>query len=273
MSISSDPKRRDQATLRSETPDLVGVWKSRVSRSYDLWKTDFDADFMNMKLNQMPDPRKLTGLKTASHVLYDAAQITLNVEILNLQIYAGASHILGREVGPTDFERSQRIVTRWLNENPRAAAKTTRHAAFILQDAIMSLHDWDTADVFYYPWCLYIATLTCWAFHLPNPARSSCPPSDRNSNSNNNQVSHASSPLAARNEMAVLATGMTTCNTLEELSALAGKFDTNVLTKIMALQLASVRWAIVHDAMKVSVGLSSSPSRATRGDNGGIMRS
>lgn len=266
MSISSDLKRRDQTTLRSETPDLVGAWRSRVSRSYDLWKTDFDADCMNMKLNQLSDARRFTGLKIASHVMYHTAQLTLNVEILDLQIYAGAPHILGRTVTQSDFKRSERIVTRWLNEDPRSAAKAARHAAFILQDAIMNMHDWDEADVFHYPWCLYLATLACWAFHLPNtPAVNSGSSAshatsdsrDRSSGvvSSERRPTVPNNPRVARNDMTTLVTGMTTCNTLEELSALAGKFDTGGLTAVMAQQLANVRWAVVHDAMKVLADL------------------
>ncbi|ODH48140.1 hypothetical protein GX48_05735 [Paracoccidioides brasiliensis] len=282
MSIASDLRRRDQTTLRSETPNLVVAWKARVSRSYDLWKSDFDADCMTMKLSQASDPRKFVGLKTATHVLYHAAHITLNVEVLDLQIYAGAPHILGRVVTAGDFERSQRVVTRWLNEDPRSAAKATRHASYILQDAIMNLNDWDETDVFHYPWCLYLATLTCWAFHLPTSSSSSSsslssPPSSSvdsvpNTGQQQQQQEHqhhqpppkspnmsgsTSTSLTARNKTTTLVVAMTTCNTLEELSALAGKFDTTGLTSIMSQQLSSVRWAVVHDAMKVLVNLSS----------------
>ncbi|KAJ9216912.1 transcriptional regulator family: Fungal Specific TF and C2H2 zinc finger [Paecilomyces variotii] len=245
MSVSSDLKRRDQTTLRSGTPDLAGAWKARMGRSYDLWKADFDADCMTMKLNQRADLRKFTGLKTASHVLYHAAHITLNVEVLDLQIYAGAPHILGRIVTASDFERSQRIVTRWVNEDPRSASKAARHASYILQDAVMNLNDWDDTEVFHYSWCLYLATLTCWAFHLPT------------STSGERRLPSADG-VDAKNEMAAMLIGMTTCNSLEELSALAGRFDTTGLTAIMAKQLATVRWAVVHDAMKVLLHLSES---------------
>ena len=220
MAITSDLKLRDQTTLRSATSNMVGAWKSRVSRSYDLWKTDFDADCINTKLNQTSDSRRFTTLKTASHVLYHAAQIALNVEVLDLQIYAGAPHILGRAVGPADFERSRRNVERWLNEDSRAAVKAAaRHASFILQDAIMSpnLHELDMAEVFYYPWCLYLATLICWAFHLRNVSRRASQTSGNGgtmeSNSQRLPMTH---PLAARNDMATLVIGMTTCGTLEE---------------------------------------------------------
>lgn len=261
LSVSSDLKRRDQTTLRSETPDLVGAWKTRMARSYDLWKADFDADCMAMKLEQRADLRKFTGLKTATNVLYHAAHITLNVEILDLQIYAGAPHILGRVVTATDFERSHRNVTRWVNEDPRSAAKAARHASSILQDAIMNLNDWDDTDVFYYSWCLYIATLTCWAFHLPisaeNERRTTSDGETERKGDNPHHYHHSSSgnnqsvSSNAKNEMTSMLIAMTACNSLEELSSLAGRFNTKGLTSVMAKQLATVRWAVVHDAMKV----------------------
>lgn len=266
MSISSDLKRRDQTTLRAETPDLVGAWKARMGRSYDLWKADFDADCMTMKLNQRADLRKFTGLKTSTNVLYHAAHITLNVEVLDLQIYAGAPHILGRVVTGADFERSHRIVTRWVNEDPRSASKAARHASYILQDAIMNLNDWDDSDVFHYSWCLYLATLACWAFHLPttSPSSSERQPAitsgEVENDSGNNHTNCSNNNLQvsanAKNEMTAMLIAMTTCNSLEELSSLAGKFNTTGLTAIIAKQLATVRWAVVHDAMKVLINLS-----------------
>lgn len=54
-----------------------------------------------------------------------------------------------------------------------------------------------------------------------------------------------------KNEMRSMLIAMTTCNSLEELSSLAGRFNAKGLTSVMAKQLATVRWAVVHDAMKV----------------------
>ncbi|BDD57216.1 hypothetical protein MAP00_002601 [Monascus purpureus] len=254
MSIASDLKRRDQTTLRVESPDLVGAWKARISRSLDLWKADFDADCMNMKLNVLSDLRAFTGHKTSAHALYHTAQITLDVEVLDLQIFAGATHILGRVVTDSDVQRSRRAVMKWVNEDPRSAAKVARHASLILQDAVMNLNDWDDNDAFHYPWCLYLATLGCWAFHLPTSSSAGTAASEGSSSSSSNR---ALTDREAKNQMTALLVGMTTCNSLEELSSMAGKFSTNGLTAVMAKQLAIVRWAIVHDAMKVLMNLSS----------------
>ncbi|KAE8326659.1 MFS general substrate transporter [Aspergillus sergii] len=236
MSVSADLKRRDQTTLRSETPERVGAWTPRMSRSYVLWKVDFDADCLAMKLGQTADPRRFTGLKMAAHALYHASCLALNVEILDLQIVAGAMQILGRTVTPADQSRSQQNISRWLHEDCGPSTTVARHASHLLQDAVLSLHDWDQADAFHFPWCLYLATLACWVFHRG--------------------MDPASSEPRMNTDLSSLIVMMTNCPSTTELAALSGKYDPKPLVAAMAQQLATVRWAVVHDAMKVLVGLS-----------------
>lgn len=242
MSLSSDLRRRDQTTIRSETPTLAGVWKHRIGRSYDLWKFDFDADCMAMKLGQAANSRRFTGIKMAANALYRSAHITLNVEILDLQICAGAPHILGRTVTQNDIERSRSNIPQWLQNESGMALKAAKHASFILQDAVMSLDDWNDADAFHFPWCLYLATLTCWAFHLPEEGHNVANPIPQGDEQ-------------AKMEMSSLIIAMTTCSSPDELASLAGKYSTKGLMKVMAQKLATVRWTVVHDAMKVLLRL------------------
>ncbi|KAE8400760.1 major facilitator superfamily domain-containing protein [Aspergillus pseudonomiae] len=236
MSVSADLKRRDQTTLRSETPERVGAWTPRMSRSYVLWKVDFDADCLAMKLAQTADPRRFTGLKMAAHALYHASCLALSVEILDLQIVVGAVQILGRTVTPADQSRSQQNIVRWLHEDSGASTAVARHASHLLQDAVLSLHDWDQTDAFHFPWCLYLATLACWVFHQG--------------------MDPASSEPRMNTDLSSLIVMMTNCPSTTELAALSGKYDPKPLVAAMAQQLATVRWAVVHDAMKVLVALS-----------------
>ncbi|BCR86033.1 C2H2 finger domain transcription factor [Aspergillus chevalieri] len=222
MSLSSDLRRRDQTTIRSETPELAGAWKHRIGRSYDLWKIDFDADCMAMKLGQAANPRRFTGIKMAAHALYRSAHITLSGEILDLQICAGTPHILGRAVTQSDVERSRRNIPQWLQEESGVALKAAKHASLILQDAVMSLDDWDDADAFHFPWCLYLATLTCWAFHMPEEGHNvpnPCPQSDED----------------AKTEMSSLIVAMTTCSSLDELASVGVHDAMKVLLRLVGL--------------------------------------
>ncbi|OGE49903.1 hypothetical protein PENARI_c019G06476 [Penicillium arizonense] len=236
MSVSADLKRRDQTTLRSETPDRVGAWTPRMGRSYDLWKVDFDSDCLAMKLAQTVSPRQFTGLKISGHALYHAAYLALHVEVLDLQIVAGAPHILGRLVTEADRVRSLRNITRWLQEDSEPPCTAARQAASLLQDSVLSLHEWEQADSFHFPWCLYLCTLACWVFH-----RGLDLTSDEN---------------RSTTDLSSLIVMMTNCPNPSELGSLSGKYCPRPLAAAMAQQLATVRWAVVHDAMKVLVNLS-----------------
>jgi hypothetical protein len=100
----------------------------------------------------------------------------------------------------------------------------------------LSLHDWDQTDAFHFPWCLYLATLTCWVFHRGI------------------HLSSMEGRVAA--DLSSLIVMVTNCPSTTELAALSGKYDPKPLAGAMAQQLATVRWAVVHDAMKVLVALS-----------------
>ncbi|KAL4802005.1 major facilitator superfamily domain-containing protein [Aspergillus unguis] len=219
-----------------DLPERVGAWTPRMSRAYDLWKADLDADCLNMKLS-FPSPideaRRFTALKASAMALYRAASLALHVEVLDLQIAAGAAQILGRAVSERDFMRSRRGLSLWMTGTGCSSA--AKHAALLLQDAVLSLHDWDQTDAFHFPWCLYLATLTVWAFHSGGVEK---------------DIRHKPTDLSS------LIVAMTTSSP-DELVNLAGGYDTRPLVRAMAQQLAVVRWAVVHDAMKVLLGLGS----------------
>ncbi|GLA06233.1 hypothetical protein AnigIFM60653_006759 [Aspergillus niger] len=252
MSVSADLKRRDQTTLRAETPERVGAWTRRMGRSYDLWKVDFDADCLAMKLNFGQHPGEdvagsrrggglFTGLKMAACALYRAAWLALQVEILDLQVAAGAGRILGRTVTEGDRERSRRGLKKRLLGGGEGALGAARQAAKLLEEAVLSLHDWEQTDAFHFPWCLYLATLTCWAFH--------------GGVGGEGQGGGERPGERVTTDLASLIVAMTTCGSLGDMAALGGKYDTRGLVRTMAQQLATVRWAVVHDAMKVLVNL------------------
>lgn len=113
----------------------AGTWQNRISQSYNVWKQDLDSFCANMlttttrttrrrrrrRDHLLPDTdddadnddddddnveccmmkqqqeqyASYQNFAIAYNSLYHAAQITLLAEILDLQIYAGARHILG----------------------------------------------------------------------------------------------------------------------------------------------------------------------------------
>ena len=276
MSIQWDMKRRDQTSLGQM---LAGSseresWQHRLARSYDAWKADFDTYCMNvtLTLSNIPSRRAaFTRFSTATIAIYHAAHITLNVEILDLQIYAGARHIIGRPVTPADYERSRRLIKDWAKpESDGSSSNAVWHAACLLRDGIMNLEIWDVNDAFHYPWCLYLSTLTCWAFHFANvmdtnPLSSSSssslhrhfptttsretPSTDTNPKPSSSS-SEAINDACAKAEMTSLVSNMASVRP-ENLWRVIAKHSSKGLIAVIAKHLGNVRWAVVHEGMKV----------------------
>jgi len=276
MSISWDMKRRNQTSLGSPVFSTIWClfmltgsgpsgqealeWQTRIEQSYDAWKADFDTYCMSMTMSLKDNPKmkkEFSQFAIATTAIYHAAHIILNVEILDLQIYAGARHIIGRPVTRQDYDRSRKILKKWAQPgSSHAAVKASWHAAHILRDGIMNLDNWDVNEVFHYPWCLYIATLTLWGIHFAG--------SDKNDHSSqetafNEGIEHDDIVWDAQAEMNALVSSMTSV-TPENLWRMVGKYQTKGLTAVMAKYLTSVRWAVVHEGMKVLRGLVSERS-------------
>jgi len=203
-----------------------------MARSYDAWKADFDI-YSKEVLHSLEDGddyrQDFQKFCVATLAVYHAAHIILQVELNDLQIYAGAGHIIGRPVTKTDRDRSRQRVERWAQPPSISAATAGSHAALLLRDGIRKLKNWDAGDVFHYPWCLYLATLTCWAFQTCSKNLEG--PEDGLSSDNEDD-----NDWDARAEMSALISAMTRSN-LEDL-------------------WSSIRWAVMREGMLVLRGLS-----------------
>lgn len=252
MSVAWDLNRRDQTSLGITVTGGGESWQSRIARSYDTWKADFDNYTKETPLyfdETAPEKEEFQKFCTANLAIYHAAHIILHVEIIDLQIYAGASHIIGRPVTKADRDRSRQRIERWAKRGSMSAAKAGSHAARILRDGIRKLKNWDVDDVFHYPWCLYLATLTCWAFQVASKAGVGSENGEQGDNSDDEDADWDS-----KAEMNALVSAMTRSN-LEDLWRVAGKYRTSDLPRVMAKHLASIRWAVVQEGMIVLRGL------------------
>ncbi|EPE36707.1 C2H2 and C2HC zinc finger [Glarea lozoyensis ATCC 20868] len=251
MSISWDMKRREQTSLGFAGSTALDR-QTRLADSYDMWKAEFDNYCMTMTIQLKDDTarkKEFVQFSTSSIAIFHAAHITLDVEILDLQIYAGARHIIGRPVTRTDYDRSRQILKQWVKPGKsRAAVNASWHAAYLLRDGIMNLDNWDVNDAFHYPWCLYLATLTCWAFHAATNDLNDAKRSVTSTGAQNDDL------WDAQTEMNTLVSGMTS-GTPESLRKMAGKYATSGLTAMMGKHLATIQWAVVHEGMKVLRGL------------------
>ncbi|KAK7540938.1 fungal-specific transcription factor domain-containing protein [Phyllosticta citribraziliensis] len=275
MSISWDMKRRDQTSLGLVSNIPLGDWKARISASYEAWLSDFEAYCASYISRYCPDHQTTAPssiqqsllnefrlFATANTAIYHAAQFHLNAEFLDIQIYAGARHILGRPVQRADFVRSQRVVKKWAAgaadyANPSNAAKAAWHSAALIRDGATRLRDWDTGGLFHYPWCLYLACLCIWAYWHAKP-RDEIQPT---SSSNRRDSLHASASGAWEKDTTTRRLRQRSPSQCQPELPLSLPRIKNIkrktagLTAVVAHALSRVRWAVVHDGMMVLRGL------------------
>jgi len=106
-------------------------------------------------------------------LLYRVASITLHTSILDLQILAGLTRLMGKPVNDTSARNSLfRLSTVWAGSE--GAAKSVHHAVKLLSETLFPENhsrsrlwregDPDLRGILHGKWCQYLATLTLWAW-------------------------------------------------------------------------------------------------------------
>ncbi|KAI0376089.1 fungal-specific transcription factor domain-containing protein [Hypomontagnella monticulosa] len=262
MSIFWDMRRRDQTSL-GVISSQGGRWQRRLGTAYQAWKSDFDnfclrqldLTFAELSKGGVNESAKieLDVWRTAYVAVYHAAHVLLHSDFLDIQIFAGARHILGRAVSRSDFIRSEKVVKRWATshmgetsenmDEPADAAAAAWHAAQLLRSASQTLVDFDSMGLFHVPWCLYLATLTVWTFHHTGGKGLGSVPED-----DSELVWDAQAEMRATVDSMVEAG-------IEGLPEVQGLGRTGGLVWVMAEVLSKVRWGIVHAGVTVLKGL------------------
>ena len=109
----------------------------------------------------------------SSMLLYRIANITLYTSILDLQILAGLTRLMGKPVTSAAARNSLlRLSTSWAGSE--GAAKAVHHAVKLLSETFFpDIHSrsrlWREGDpnlrgILHGKWCQYLATLTLWAW-------------------------------------------------------------------------------------------------------------
>ncbi len=251
------------------TQNPLGNWQSRLATSYGAWHDDFES-FCNIYTARLPSENHFLAkefhvLRSATLSLYHSAHILLHTPFLDLQIYAGARHILGRPVARADYARSQRIVKKWVAEHVKEAGRAVWHAAALVDsgvDVLDSELDVGAGRLWHHPWAVYLGTLVVWGVWYARPTPST-------SSENGEMLSfpmHDDEDEIIWDPAAEMKSLLNTISRAEPekllqvgyedgISRAAGKRGTNGLAACVSRFLSKVRWAVVHDGMMVLKGL------------------
>ncbi|KAI5848861.1 fungal-specific transcription factor domain-containing protein [Tricharina praecox] len=105
-------------------------WRATLTQSFDHWKKDFDTSLDKLRHQNIGGVYYATGdiehenIFESRIVLHHLAHMSMHVDIVDLQIYAGARRLLGRSITRHDAENTRKKVKQWA---PTAQA---RDAAF-----------------------------------------------------------------------------------------------------------------------------------------------
>ncbi|KAH8732675.1 fungal-specific transcription factor domain-containing protein [Phaeosphaeriaceae sp. PMI808] len=267
MSVAWDMQRRDQTSLGVIENNPLGNWQTRLEVSYKAWHKDYEV-FYSQYLARLPSPdhylaRELQVVRAATLALFHSACILLHTPFLDLQIYAGARHILGRPVVRHDYTRSQRVAKKWVTENPIEAGKAVWHAAALVADGVDILdgepdcNDTSSGRLWHHPWSIYLGAIVIWGVWYARSVSVAPDQARLHENNDNDEDEIIWDPKA---EMKALLDTVTNSNPDKSLemggiACMLGKKGTNGLAVVVSRCLSKVRWAVVYDGMMVLRGL------------------
>jgi len=205
LSVSWHMAQRDlQVTSLGVVAQLGGKdkWRQALTRSFDHWKKDFDSALDGIRAGSstyegsnycLPSTEDVEHETTfeSRNVMHHLAHMSMHVDIVDLQIFAGAKRLLGRTVIPSDAAQVRRRVKDWA-PSARARDATFYALQFLCQvllpeervDMPYTADDDDlgahrklssaTTGVPIYsarddhllnrPWVLYYASLVVWSY-------------------------------------------------------------------------------------------------------------
>lgn len=185
LSVSWHMNQRDMQVRSLGVIGGKDLWRSTLTKAFDKWERDFDSNASKeIKGNYPGQPGKLDeeNLFESRTVLHHLAHMAMHVDIVQCQIFAKATRLLGRTITPPDYNSAQRSIREiWA---PKATARDATFFAldFLSQVLAPDLHptshvsqniigmgsygEYNPRDDFLLnrPWVLYFAALIVWSY-------------------------------------------------------------------------------------------------------------
>ncbi|KAI9795128.1 MAG: hypothetical protein M1816_000150 [Peltula sp. TS41687] len=192
LSVSWHMNQRDlQVSALGVVQQLGGKdkWRSALTRAFDSWRQDFDAYLVENPEGysgsyQYSGSQELRDgiVFESKNVLHHLAHMAMHVDIVDCQIFARSPRLLGRAIGPQDYNGAQRRMKEWAST--ARARDATYYALRFLSEVLMpttdhfghpAMHTPPLSDEYpgysaredylmNRPWVLYFAALIVWSY-------------------------------------------------------------------------------------------------------------
>ncbi|KAJ5756965.1 uncharacterized protein N7511_007147 [Penicillium nucicola] len=205
-------------------------WRSSLLRAFDNWRRDVDDALGPSTTSESRD------------VLHGLAHMASHVDIVDLQIFAGAGRLMGRSITARDYLSAKEKTSRWATK--ASARDATFYALKFLSTCFLdpATHPGEYAARDDYllnrPWVMYFAALVVWTygFALDGPLR----------------PAPVLATLADRQQdMQVFLHRMSQTREPNELEALTGRNGCLGLLMILRDSFAKPRWELLGEAARL----------------------
>lgn len=271
MSIAWDMQRRDQTSLNFHIDPAH--YKIKLNKAYDHWKQDFDK-FSRKIMQKISNNFENTTNKTffvkyltTNNAIYHTAVLSLWTNLVDLQIFAGTNLVFGMRVDESTFLKSKSQITEWVYQ-VGISDKAVMHASQLLRCGLTNLENWQVDGTFHYPWCLYLASLVCWAFFKilrdqldvksltkissETDSATPCPSGQTQGLDGIVDPVISDSKASMRRFVSLVTSG--TPDEIRSRKTICSDDWSGVIEEV-ANHLRTIRWAIVYDAYKILKGL------------------
>ena len=138
-------------------------WRSAILRALDNWRWDINRSIIQQQQQQQQHTNDDNMIETRD-TFHRLAHISLHVDIIECQIYAGAKRLLGRSVTRQEYKNAKEKMIEWAN---KASARDAVYYSlkyliecFINQDDYKARNDY----LLNRPWVIYLSTLVIWSY-------------------------------------------------------------------------------------------------------------
>ncbi|KAF2242839.1 hypothetical protein BU26DRAFT_570275 [Trematosphaeria pertusa] len=182
LSVSWHMNQRDLQVSSLGVSQALGgrdKWRGSLTRAFDFWKQDFDTSLARPSDLSAPNAYGYSNgmddenVFESRTVLHHLAHMAMHVDIVDCQIYAGATRLLGRSITPQDYNGAQRRMKEHWAPTARARDATFYALRFLSNVMLPDEHgspstgfNYSARDDFLLnrPWVLYFATLIVWSY-------------------------------------------------------------------------------------------------------------
>ncbi|KKA26553.1 hypothetical protein TD95_003688 [Thielaviopsis punctulata] len=158
-----------------------------VLKAFDTWKASFDQ-----ATSSGLAPVGANGPLASASLLYHLAYVSLRVDMIDCQVYAGVRRLLGRKVSARDYQNAVGRIKIWARDD--ATRQAILHAFKLLHSVLDTRRPGGGGNLLggpyargrvysvredpdpHRPWIMYFATISIWAFvrvypvrHVPTP--------------------------------------------------------------------------------------------------------